>query len=454
VWCYLSLRKRVINAVYWSFFGHLSSNIIRLLSNLILTRLLMPEMFGLMSIVFVFISTIAMLTDTGIRPFIIKNKEHCSPKLVNTAWTLQIIRGLIVWSIIGLITFSLSYIQGFDVFDVDSVYSDPKLPIIIFVVGFASIISGFNSISIYLMDRELSVKHMIKITLFARITSTISMVLAAYFWQSVWVLVIGAMLNNLLIMISSHFLPGSNHKIFIDKAIALEILSFGKWIMLSTLMSMLHMNGDRIILSMFISTSQLGIYSIALLYTEAIRAIFSTLSVKIWFPVLSEINRDDSKEKIKQTYYKIRLYQDAITYFISGLIFAIAPILISILYDERYQEAGTYLSILALGLIGVNIELASHMLLSLGNSKAVSFINSIRTITLWILLFVLIKYFSLSVAIWAIALNFILLYPIMWYFLRKHGLLNIVKELRTIPILLLGIIIGNFISIFVIKIGF
>jgi hypothetical protein len=63
--------------------------------DLILTRLLFPEAFGLMALVQVFMGGLQMFSDLGVNMSIIQSKRGEDPDFLNTAWTFQILRGLI-----------------------------------------------------------------------------------------------------------------------------------------------------------------------------------------------------------------------------------------------------------------------------------------------------------------------------------------------------------------------
>ncbi len=93
----LTLKQRAIRGSLWTLSGHTSSQILRLGSNLILTRLLFPEAFGLMALVQTFIIGLEMFSDVGIRPSIIQNHRGNDPSFLNTAWTIQVIRGFMLW---------------------------------------------------------------------------------------------------------------------------------------------------------------------------------------------------------------------------------------------------------------------------------------------------------------------------------------------------------------------
>ena len=117
--------------------GFGGQNLLRLLSNLILTRLLFPEAFGLMALVQVFMTGLGMFSDLGINASIIQNKRGDEPNFVNTAWTLQVCRGILLWAMTCAIAIPAS-----------NIYGEDMLAYVLPVVGLNAFISGFNSMNI------------------------------------------------------------------------------------------------------------------------------------------------------------------------------------------------------------------------------------------------------------------------------------------------------------------
>ena len=71
--------------------------VIRFGSNLVMTRLLVPQMFGVMAIATVIMVGLAMFSDLGLRQSIVQSRRGSDPVFLNTAWSVQIVRGLILW---------------------------------------------------------------------------------------------------------------------------------------------------------------------------------------------------------------------------------------------------------------------------------------------------------------------------------------------------------------------
>jgi O-antigen/teichoic acid export membrane protein len=129
-----SLRRLVLRGSGLIIGSHGGGQLIRLARSLILTRLLFPEAFGVMSLVWVVMFGLGMLSDLGVGPAIIRDKRGEDPDFLNTAWTLQVIRGVVLLGIACLIAYPMA-----------TFYNEPDLAQLIPAAGLFALIAGFNS---------------------------------------------------------------------------------------------------------------------------------------------------------------------------------------------------------------------------------------------------------------------------------------------------------------------
>ena len=132
------LKSKVGRGSLWAVLGFGGGQILRLLGNLVLWRLLYPEAFGLMAIVNVFMLGLLMFSDVGIGPSIIQNERGDDPRYLHTAWTIQVVRGLVLFAVAAAAAVPLSRF-----------YHEPELARLIPVVAVSSILSGFNSTKLF-----------------------------------------------------------------------------------------------------------------------------------------------------------------------------------------------------------------------------------------------------------------------------------------------------------------
>jgi len=438
------MRNKSAQASLWTVFAFGATQILRLSSNLILTRLLLPEMFGLMAIVTVVRVGVYMCSEIGLKVNIIRHPNGEDPEILNTAWTMQVIRGALLWFLIAGIAWFLWYFNGTSLLPLNSVYNDPRLPSLLLVTGATAFITGFESTRVWLAQRNMMLARLTILELTVQFTGLIVMVLCAWAYQSVWALVVGSLVGAFLKTLLSHYvLEGKNNYFFWNKKIVIEFLHFGKWLFLSAVITFFALSGDRVILGGLITAEQLGFYAIAYFIAMALRELIGKLSSNVWYPLLSQIHREE-KERIVEVYYGLRQKIDISVYLCVGLIYVVGPLIIEVLYDERYQAAGWMLQILAITLIGSSFQLGTTLLLSMGNPKVGTLAVAIRAIALIVIIPFAYEHYGLEGAVWAIAVNPLFEIPVILWFFAKYRIVSWYKEIRYVPMLIVGYGLGVF----------
>lgn len=334
-----SVKKLALRGAIWTIIGYGASQILRFGSNLILSRLLFPEFFGLMALVNVFIMGLHLFSDIGIGPSIIQNKRGDDPDFLNTAWTVQIIRGFVLWLGSLLIAWPISQI-----------YNEPRLMWLIPAVGLGTVINGFHSTALYTLNRQIAVSKMAIFELAGQFTSLVVMVILAYFTKSIWALVAGTLVSELFQLVWSHrLIPGQPNRPAWDKEAVKNIITFGKWIFFSTALTFLASQADRLILGKLLTPTMLGVYGIAYTLADIPRQVISALSGKVLFPTFSKLAnlpRETFRAKIlKNRRFLLLALAVGLTILVS-----FGDMLIDTLYDDRYKEAAWMLPIIALGI--------------------------------------------------------------------------------------------------------
>ena len=126
-----ALRKRVLSAGKWTVAGFAASQAIRFGSNLLFTRLLVPEMFGIMAIAMMLVAGIGMFSDVGLKQNVVQSKSGDDARFLNTAWVTQIVRGLVI-CLVGLVaSVCVMLANHAGAFPGGSVYTEPALPHVI-----------------------------------------------------------------------------------------------------------------------------------------------------------------------------------------------------------------------------------------------------------------------------------------------------------------------------------
>ena len=438
----VSLRRRVFEAGAWNFTGFGLSQVIRLGSNLILTRLLVPDMFGIMAIATIVMVGLGLFSDLGVRPIIIQSKRGNDSVFLNTAWTVQVIRGLLLWLIGVGISFIPAVANKIGMVPPDSVYADPRLPYVIAAVSFSYIVIGLNSTKAHESYRYLTVGRVTILDISAQATSVICMLVWSIFDRSISVLIVGYLSGSLVTMVLSHaWLSGTPNRLMLDRSALHDIFRFGKWIFLSSFFTFFVNNSDRLILGSLINSTTLGVYVIAFTIVSVSQGVMMRIIGGVMFPALSEIVRERPKA-LKVTYYKMHLSTAALAYFCSGVLMVSGQSLIALLYDPRYAQAGWMLEILAAGVLAVPFQIAVQCFMALGLPNIQSHIAGIRLASLWLAMPLGFHLYGFSGAICGIVISQLISVPIIIFYSIRNDFFDLKRELLPVPMFPVGLAIG------------
>lgn len=427
----MNIKKRTIQTTIAIIGGDGISSIIRLAGNLVLTRLLVPEFFGLMAIVNVLLMGVGLFSDLGIGPALIRKKNGFEPEYMNTAWTVQVIRGFALWFVTLAVCYP-AYIF----------YDEPMLLKILPVVGFVFVISGFNSMALAKLNKELRMFKIVVMKITSQIIGLFLMISFAYLYRNVWSLVIGNLFGVLIKAIWSNYLDNSiKHRFFIDKKAFHDILNFGKWIFISTAMMFLANQADRLILGKIFSLTLLGMYSIAAGFAELPKSVINKLSSGIIFPLISIFSYLPIHQLRKSILEKrkVLLYPAAI---LISILSGFGDILIDILYDARYKEAGWILPLLSLGMWPFLLYGTIDKCLFVMDSPKYTALGNFLKFIYMVTFLPFANYFGGKLwVIIVIALNDLPAYITINYGLKKMGLSCIIQDILSTLFLIANILL-------------
>ena len=422
-----SLKKIAIRGTLWTIAGYGASQVLRLGGNLVLTRLLEPRLFGLMALVYVFITALHLFSDIGIGTSVVQNKRGDDPTFLNTAWTLQVARGGVLWLFSLLLAWPVAQF-----------YNEPQLLWLVPIVALTALISGFNSTAYYTLNRHIDVRKL-SIYEFGRqvISLLVTILWAAFVNKTIWALVVGSLTSEIVALVWSYrLIPNFSNRFAWDKEAAKELLSFGKWIFLSTAVTFFAEQADRLIFGKLLSFELLGIYGIAMTFADLPRSVTMAINGKVIFPAISrfaDLPRKELRAKLNHNRKPILLGLAV------GLAFLVSfgDVLVKVLYDKRYWDAAWMLPILALGIwprLVCNTNEPS--LFAISKPQYSTFANFTRFLCTSLGVWLGYSLIKVPGAIIAVALNDLLYYLAINYGLWREGLGGLKQDILATALLL------------------
>ncbi len=331
------INNSLLRASMWTAGGFIATQFLRLLSNLILTRLVQPEAFGLLAIVTVVIVGVEMMTDLGINTSIVQNRRGDDREFVDTAYTLKILRGGLMAAVVAGLALPLA-----------NFYKQPELAYLLPTVAILVVISGLGSNALAVAARRLWLGRATMIAIAAQLASTVVASVCALVWPNVWSLIAGYAASTLSLTILSHLVfPGFTSRLAWNRKAAWEIIGFGKWMFLTSILVFAAGQADRLVLAKLVPLGELGLYSIAFMWTQLPLMAAQTWFGRMIFPMASEEFRS-----MDPSYRRLKRYrrQFLIAVVVVMVILSIAfDTVFHVLYTSEYWPATAFFRVLLAG---------------------------------------------------------------------------------------------------------
>ncbi|MCQ0969710.1 oligosaccharide flippase family protein [Paracoccus sp. TK19116] len=366
-----SLRARSIETALWSFGGLGISRALSLVSNLIMTRLLLPEAFGLIAVVITIHVLAEMTSDIGVRQSVVRSERGADLDFLRTAWSVQIVRSFVVAGIVLIATFGV-FLFGPRLSAPDSVYSDPHLPALMAVSTLVVLFRGMQSTAMFLAARQLQIGKVTLIEIGSQFITLTVMIILAQFHPTVWVLLFGLVFGSFVGMILTHLtyrdVPMRWHW---DKEITGELWTFGRWLIGSSIAGFIVNQGDKLLVGALLDKTTFGFYVIALIWVQTGDIFISQVTDRIGMPVLSETLRSN-RAGLRGVLAKVRLLTDGFTVagFLGLLI--LGPVIIQLLYEPEYAAASAMIGFLGFRILTRRQAILNSVLLATGHSRGLA----------------------------------------------------------------------------------
>ncbi|MDE6191899.1 MAG: lipopolysaccharide biosynthesis protein [Muribaculum sp.] len=329
-----SLKDKTVKGLAWSSIERFSTMFIQLAVNIVLARILMPEDFGMVAMLAVFIQFSQAFIDSGFSNALIQRKNRTEADYCTVFYfTVAVSTVLYV-----LLYISAPYISDF--------YNMPQLTEVARVLGLGLIIGSLAAVHKTRLSIELKFKVQAVISLLSAVISGTISITMAYCGLGVWALVLQSLVSLgtqtlLVYLLGTRWLPSLIFSVRSFK----ELFGYSSKLLLSSLLHLLYRNLYPIVIGKRYAATELGYYNRAdLLSSMSIQSITLVLA-KVAFPIFSSIQ--DDNDKLRVAYSKYISYASLVVFPVMLGISALAKPLIVVAMTEKWLMAVPMLQILA-----------------------------------------------------------------------------------------------------------
>lgn len=406
-----SLTQRAMRSSVITMGGFAGSQAIRLASNLILTRLLFPEAFGVMAMVSVFLMGLAMFSDVGIGPAIMQSKRGDDRDFLDTAWTIQILRGACLFVVAVALAWPMAWYYG-----------EPDLVQYLPVSAVTLLIAGFNPTRLETANRHMQAGRITLIDLATQLVGIATAVALAFALQSVWALVFSGILSMLAqLYFLDRFLPGPRNRLRWEPAARHELIRFGKWIFLSTVCGFAISQADKVVIGRFLDTATFGVYNIGYFLASFPLLLAGVVTRRVLIPIY----RESPPGASRANFLRLRRMRMIATGGLMAMVTVLAfggLWIIEVLYDARYYAAGGVVVLMSVvqmpALVGMTYDQAA---LAAGDSRSYFILAATRAALIVAGLVIGLDIAAVEGALIGLGLAWIASYPVVIWLARAQG---------------------------------
>ncbi len=286
-------------------FSFSAQAVIKLCSSIILTRILRPEAYGIITIIMSIVFVVELLADINVTLFIVRDHSAEEPRYLNTAWTMRLGRAVLNTTVVFIGAPLIA----------TTLYHAPELIVPLRVFSISFIISGLESMAFPLALRHKRSRIIMYSELLATFLSTVLTVVYCHFSRDYWGMIYGILLNRLLITAFSYrSYPQFRPKILFDRSAAREILKFTKFTMPSSLLTIAMTKFDKVVFLRLFNLRLLGVYGLAGNIAAPIESLIGKISNQVLYPRCAHNYRTDRDT------FSLKYYTENVRLFFSILI--------------------------------------------------------------------------------------------------------------------------------------
>jgi O-antigen/teichoic acid export membrane protein len=272
---------RVANAASWAFLLQLVFKVLDLVRTVVLARLIAPNDFGLMGIAMLVISLVMNFTQLGFSSALVQRKGDLEPEYLNTAWTVEIVRGLAL----GMVLLAGAPLVG-------TFFDAPEAVGLTQLMAVGLMIGGFANVGVVAFDRDLEFQRRFVFRLVPNLADLLVSITLALALRNAWALAAGWVASRLATVIASYVAHPYRPRLRWDKERASTLLRFGIWLLGSQILLYLMLNLDDIWVGRLLGATALGFYQMAFTLSQVMTTEVTAVVNNVAFPAYSRLQDD------------------------------------------------------------------------------------------------------------------------------------------------------------------
>jgi teichuronic acid exporter len=345
------LKNKTLHALFWSFFESIGQQGIQFIIGIILARLLLPEEFGLIAMLWIFMAIAQSFIDSGFGQALIQ-KQNATHIDECSIFYFNILVGFIA---AGMLCLCAPWIANF--------YNQSMLIPLTYALSLNMIINAFGLVQTTLLTKQIDFKTQLKVSIMATVISGTIGVTMAFNGFGVWSLVAQSIGSNLFRTILLWFFNTWRPSLVFSFDSLRGMFTFGSRLLASGLLDTIFRNIYIVVIGKLFAPAELGFYTRAKNLQQMPVDNISNVISRVTFPVFSSVQ--DDKQRLKRGVRKALNMLVMINFPMMVGLAIVAKPLVLLLLTEKWAPCIPYLQLLCvvgmlypLHVINLNVLLA------------------------------------------------------------------------------------------------
>jgi O-antigen/teichoic acid export membrane protein len=417
------LKNKIISSGFWAALSFSANKIFQLITSIIVARILAPEDYGMNGIIWAVILIMERFTQMGMQPAAIQKTDYDINDMghvLDTLFITNVIRGIF-----------LSFLMVISGRWVALFYDKPQLEAMIQFSSLYFLVNSFVNVGQTIRIKNIDFK---KVEIWQQIASTLQLFILIGLtikMRNVWALVYASVIGAALFTVSTYFVSPYRPRLHFNKEVYFDLLSFGKYFILTEILILLASRLDAIIIGKVRGMVELGFYVLAYRVVCLNMIQITNLINKITFPAFATIQNN--------TDMVLKVFARSLKYFLAtvlpglAFLFVFTSDIVFLCYGNKWMPIVPVLKIIIFVAAFKSLEnLFKSIFQGTGHVQPFFKINLLCTVVFSICIYPVTKLFGIiGVSYLLLAVTF-LFHIVSWpLFLKlfKTGFLPVVSQL-------------------------
>lgn len=270
----------MLRSLFWSFMEQGGSKLAQLVVQVVLARLLAPEVFGVLAILLVFVNIADAIAQSGMGTALIQ-RDGANDLDYSTAFWMSLALALVMYS---LLFFMAPYIEDF--------YNMSGLVAPLRVISLTFVFNSINSIQRSRLQRSMDFRTLCKANVFALVVGGVFGIVAASLGFGIWALVVQYVCQAIAAYIALLVLSPWNPSLAFNVNSAGDLYSYGWKICATSVLGTVYTSVSELVLGRTCSSEDLGLYSQGRKWPNSAIQLVTNALQNVFLPKFATLQHD------------------------------------------------------------------------------------------------------------------------------------------------------------------